>query len=56
MENPTEAMQRKHTVHSFDEELAELTGQIVRMGAHAEQQISLALRAQIERDDEPEGY
>ena len=52
MDNPTQAMQRKHTVHSFDEELAELTGQIVRMGAHAEQQIALALRALIERDDE----
>jgi phosphate transport system protein len=52
MENPTEAMQRKHTVKSFDDELAELTGQIVQMGAYAEQQIALALRALVERDDE----
>jgi len=52
MNNPTDAMQRKHTVRSFDEELTELTGQLVRMGAHAEQQIALALRALVERDDE----
>ena len=52
MDNPNEAMQRKHTVSSYDEELAELTGQLVQMGAHAEQQIALAVRALVERDDE----
>jgi len=52
MNNPTEAMQRKHTVKSFDEDLADLTGLIVQMGAHAERQIARAIKALIERDDE----
>lgn len=52
MDNPTEAMQRKHTVRSFDEDLSDLTAEIVQMGAHAEQQIALALRALVERDDD----
>lgn len=52
MDNPTEAMQRKHTVKSFDEDLAELAGQIVQMGAYAEQQIAQAIRALVERDDD----
>lgn len=42
----------KHTVSSYDEELANLTGRIIQMGAHAEQQITLAIRALVERDDE----
>jgi phosphate transport system protein len=52
MENPTEAMQRRHTVKSFDEELADLAGQIVQMGAYAEQQIAHAIQALVERDDD----
>lgn len=52
MQDPNEAMQRRHTVSSFDQELTDLTNQIVQMGAHAERQIAMALRALIERDDE----
>jgi phosphate transport system protein len=52
MDNPTEAMQRRHTVRSFDEELADLAGQIVQMGAYAEQQIAHALKALIDRDED----
>ncbi len=52
MQEPKEAMQRRHTVSSFDEELTDLTNQIVQMGAHAERQIALALKALVERDDE----
>jgi phosphate transport system protein len=52
MQDPNEAMQRRHTVSSFDQELTDLTNQIVQMGAHAERQIALALRALVERDDE----
>jgi phosphate transport system protein len=52
MDNPTEAMQRKHTVKSFDEDLADLSGQIVQMGAYAEQQIAHALKALIDRDED----
>ncbi len=51
MDNPSEAMQRKHTVKSFDEDLADLAGQIVQMGAYAEQQIAQAIKALVERDD-----
>ena len=52
MDNPAEAMQRRHTVRSFDEELADLAGQIVQMGAYAEQQIAQALKALIDRDED----
>ncbi len=52
MQDPNEAMQRRHTVSSFDQELTDLTNQIVQMGAHAERQIALALKALVERDDE----
>jgi phosphate transport system protein len=52
MDNPTEAMQRKHTVKSFDEDLADLSSQIVQMGAYAEQQIAHALKALIDRDED----
>jgi phosphate transport system protein len=52
MDNPTEAMQRRHTVKSFDEELADLAGQIIQMGAYAEQQIAHALKALIDRDED----
>jgi phosphate transport system protein len=52
MENPTEAMQRKHTVKSFDEDLADLAGEIIQMGAYAEQQIAEAIKALVERDED----
>lgn len=52
MDNPAEAMQRRHTVRSYDEELASLTDEIIRMGAYAEQQIARAMRALVDRDDE----
>lgn len=52
MENPTEAMQRRHTVKSFDEELADLSGQIIQMGAYAEQQIAHAMKALVDRDED----
>ena len=52
MDNPNEAMQRKHTVKSFDEDLGDLTGLIVQMGAHAERQIARAVKALIDRDDD----
>jgi phosphate transport system protein len=52
MENPTEAMQRRHTVKSFDEELSDLTGQIIQMGAYAEQQLAQALKALLDRDED----
>jgi phosphate transport system protein len=52
MNNPTEAMQRKHTVKSFDEDLADLTGLMVQMGAHAERQIARAIKSLVDRDDE----
>lgn len=51
MQDPNEAMQRRHTVSSFDQELTDLTNRIVQMGAHAERQIALALEALVERDD-----
>jgi phosphate transport system protein len=52
MDNPTEAMQRRHTVKSFDEELGDLSGLIVQMGAYAEQQISQAMKALVDRDED----
>lgn len=41
-----------HTVKSYDEELAHLTGIIARMGGMAEAQLSSALQALSKRDDE----
>ena len=52
MDNPTEAMQRRHTVKSFDEDLGELASQIVQMGAYAEQQIAQAIKALVDRDED----
>ena len=52
MDNPSEAMQRKHTVKSFDEDLADLAGEIVQMGAYAEQQIAQAIKALVDRDED----
>jgi phosphate transport system protein len=52
MDNPTEAMQRRHTVKSFDEELGELSGLIIQMGAYAEQQIAQAMKALVDRDED----
>ena len=52
MDNPVETTLKKHTVKSYDEELADLAGQIVQMGAHAERQIALAIKALIDRDDD----
>lgn len=42
---------RRHTVHSFDEELEHLTRQILRMGGLVEQQLATAVRALVERDE-----
>ena len=44
--------QRKHTVRGFDEDLAELTGKIVAMGALAERQVANAIEALVTRDSE----
>lgn len=52
MGNPVETTLKKHIVKSYDEELADLAGQIVQMGAHAERQIATATKALVERDDE----
>jgi phosphate transport system protein len=43
---------RKHTVRSFDEDLAELTGLIAAMGGQVEQQVAAAVEALIQRDSE----
>jgi phosphate transport system protein len=43
---------RKHTVRSFDEDLADLSGKIVAMGALVERQLSAALDALVKRDSE----
>ena len=40
-----------HTSKEFDEELAALAGRLVAMGQRAEDQITLAVRALIDRDD-----
>lgn len=43
---------KKHTVRSFDEELEHLTRQIVQMGAMVEQQVAVAIRALVDRDED----
>jgi phosphate transport system protein len=41
---------RKHTVRSFDEDLAELSGRIVTMGGLVERQLTTAVEALVNRD------
>jgi phosphate transport system protein len=43
---------RKHTVRSFDEDLKELSGKIVAMGAMVERQLTAAIDALVKRDSE----
>ena len=43
---------RKHTVRSFDEDLADLSGKIVAMGGLVERQLSAAVDALVKRDSE----
>jgi len=52
MDTPVQTTLKKHTVKSYDEELADLAGQIVQMGAHAERQIARAIKALVDRDDD----
>ncbi len=52
MEAPNEATSRPHTVSSYDAELSKLAGQIIQMGAYAEQQIAHAIKALVERDED----
>ena len=52
MDKPVETTLKKHTVKAYDEDLADLEGQIVQMGAHAERQIAFAVKALTERDDD----
>ena len=47
-----ETTARKHTVRGFDEDLAELTGKIVAMGALVERQLVGAIEALVQRDSE----
>ena len=47
-----ETAARKHTVRGFDEDLAELTGKIVAMGALVERQLVGAIEALVQRDSE----
>ena len=47
-----EAVARKHTVRSFDEDLTELSGKIVAMGGLVEHQLISAVDALIKRDSE----
>ena len=47
-----QAQPGKHTVHSFDDELATLTGLIVQMGGVVERQLSTAIEALVQRDSE----
>jgi phosphate transport system protein len=41
---------RKHTVRSFDEDLADLSGKIVAMGGMVERQLANAVHALVQRD------
>ncbi len=50
MSNPTEALQHRHIVRSFDEDLRDLTNKIAEMGALAERQVADALAALADRD------
>ena len=43
---------RGHTVHSFDEDLAELSTKIVTMGAQVERELSSAMAALVDRDSD----
>jgi phosphate transport system protein len=43
---------RRHTVRSFDEDLKELSGKIVAMGAMVERQLTAAIDALVKRDSE----
>jgi phosphate transport system protein len=43
---------RKHTVRSFDDDLKELSGKIVAMGAMVERQLTAAIDALVKRDSE----
>jgi phosphate transport system protein len=47
--NP-DPLERRHTVRSFDDDMSDLTGTIVRMGGLAEQQVADAVAALVERD------
>lgn len=51
MNNP-DTLARKHTVRSFDEDLAELTGKVVEMGGIVERQLALTIEALVERSSE----
>src|SRR4051794_8173503 len=43
---------RKHTVRAFDDDLAELTGNIVAMGGLVERQLAAAVDALVKRDSQ----
>ena len=50
MNTPNDALEHKHIVRAYDQELSALTHQIAAMGAAAEQQVANALTALVERD------
>lgn len=52
MSDQERAIEHKHIVRAYDEELARLTNEIVSMGAFAEQQVSEALASLTDRDIE----
>ncbi|MCC2663907.1 MAG: phoU [Geminicoccaceae bacterium] len=50
MNTPNDALEHKHIVRAYDQELSALTHQIAAMGAAAEKQVANALTALVERD------
>lgn len=50
MTDEERALQHKHIVRAYDEELSRLTNEIASMGAFAEQQVSEALASLTQRD------